>query len=472
MKLRSWLLVAALVYLTFVVYGSLVPLRYVALPWDDALDRFAKIPYLQLGIGSRADWVANLLLFIPLAYLWLGALWRQGSDRWNVAATLGVVAAGAALSVGIEFVQLYFPQRTVSINDIVAEAAGAVVGVGLWWWTGPAVLRWLEGWAGARDSAGWTSRVLYVYLAVFFAYSVLPLDLTFSPVELWHKWSAGSVILVPFGARYASVADALYDMGGDILVWIPVAVLWRLSGRLSGLQAWTRVVLAALLLETLQLFVYSRITDVTDVITAGLGAVIGVLVGARLARHAPAPAQRAGRLRAWGYWALAFVVWLGVLALVFWYPFELRLEREFVSERLGRVFKVPFVTYYFGSEYRAITEVLHKMLFFMPGGALLAWVPTHIARGPLRNFVLLVVAGLLAALALTVELGQVVLPGKVPDATDWFLETLGGLLGLIVAWHWLARRRAEARAAVRRSDRTRTARDASQSPQMPLPGGH
>ena len=59
----------AIGYLVFVVYGSLVPLRYTPLPWDHALARFQEIPFLQLGIGSRADWVANLLLFIPLTFL-------------------------------------------------------------------------------------------------------------------------------------------------------------------------------------------------------------------------------------------------------------------------------------------------------------------------------------------------------------------------------------------------------------------
>ncbi len=71
---RSLLRLAALVYTAFVIYGSLVPLEFRALPWDEAVARFAAIPWLRLGIGSRADWVANLLLFIPLTFLWMGAL--------------------------------------------------------------------------------------------------------------------------------------------------------------------------------------------------------------------------------------------------------------------------------------------------------------------------------------------------------------------------------------------------------------
>ena len=73
----------ALGYLVFVVYGSLVPLDYTPVPWDEAVERFRNIRFLQLGIGSRADWVANLLLFIPLTFLWLGWLWPRWEPSWH-----------------------------------------------------------------------------------------------------------------------------------------------------------------------------------------------------------------------------------------------------------------------------------------------------------------------------------------------------------------------------------------------------
>ena len=59
----TWLF---LLYLLFVVYGSLVPLQYVDRSLDDAIQAFKNIPFLVLGIGSRADWVANLLLYLSL----------------------------------------------------------------------------------------------------------------------------------------------------------------------------------------------------------------------------------------------------------------------------------------------------------------------------------------------------------------------------------------------------------------------
>jgi hypothetical protein len=56
---------ACLVYALFVVYGSLVPLDFHPRPLADAWAAVQQIPYLRLGITSRADWVANILLIYP-----------------------------------------------------------------------------------------------------------------------------------------------------------------------------------------------------------------------------------------------------------------------------------------------------------------------------------------------------------------------------------------------------------------------
>ena len=58
--------------------------------------------------------------------------------------------------------------------------------------------------------------------------------------------------------------------------------------------------------------------------------------------------------------------------IVFWYPFDFSSEWGFVHARLGTLQRVPFEAYYFGTEFRAVTEVFHKTGFFFPLGALLA----------------------------------------------------------------------------------------------------
>jgi hypothetical protein len=65
--------------------------------------------------------------------------------------------------------------------------------------------------------------------------------------------------------------------------------------------------------------------------------------------------------------------WASVLAIVFWFPFDFRTDAAFIKSQLDFVQRVPFEVYYFGTEFRAITEVLRKPLFFAPLGCSHPW---------------------------------------------------------------------------------------------------
>jgi VanZ family protein len=426
----------AVAYLVFVIYGSLVPLDYRALPLEEALARFREIPYLTLGIGSRADWVANILLFVPLAFLWLGAVWHRWNVTWRVMASLGVWLAAVVLSLGIEFSQLFFPQRTVSQNDILAETIGAALGIAAWWALGPRLLRWSQGFRRKAEPWDFTRRILYVYLAGLAVYNVLPLDLTLSPVELWHKLREGRLIWIPFAGLPPDPAQALYDLATDALIWVPVGFLWC---RGALWRAVRRVLLAALLLEFLQLWVYSRVSDVTDILTAALGGCMGAWLAAnfRFPRGAPAtgtePPRSVARAASWTGVAAG---WIAILGAVFWYPYDFQFEHAFLAERVAGLARAPFTAYYYGTEYRAATEVLHKLLFFLPLGVVLQLVLGAFRRRlPPRGRVLLALlaVGLVAA---GVEGVQLALPGKNADLTDWGIEFIGGLVGALIAARW------------------------------------
>jgi glycopeptide antibiotics resistance protein len=422
----AWL---AFGYLLFVIYGSLVPLDFHALPLHEALARFRQVPWLDLGIASRADWVANLLLFIPLAFMTTGALAHGRGPVTRIAVSALLPLAGFALAVGIEFTQVYFPQRTVSQNDILAETLGGVLGVAAWWAFGPRLLEWYASWLHVRAPAALSERLAWAYVVIAFAYGVLPLDLTISAVELYHKWNQGKLVLLPFSALPADPAQAAYELLTDVLLWLPPALLWTMAGTRTPARAWRLAVGLALLLEVLQLFVYSRVTDLSDVFAAALGAGIGVWLGSRLGRRAgatPAAHSDAGL----GRWLplLLALAWLPVLMTVFWYPFDFHTDGSFVRERLASFQRVPFEIYYFGTEFRAITSLLQKMSFFAPLGALLAWWVSGLPW-LWRTWGLAASLALIVLAALGIELGQVLLPDKYPDSTDWLLQSLGGLLG-------------------------------------------
>jgi glycopeptide antibiotics resistance protein len=120
-----------------------------------------------------------------------------------------------------------------------------------------------------------------------------------------------------------------------------------------------------------------------------------------------------------------------VLAALFWYPFDFHLERSFARERLELLRRPPFHAYWIGSEYRALTEVLHKTVFLAPLGAALAIAVLSIRRRRTRAVAAAGAFLIIVAAAVVIELGQVLLPGKVPDSTDVLLMTAGGSIGFL-----------------------------------------
>jgi glycopeptide antibiotics resistance protein len=76
--------------------------------------------------------------------------------------------------------------------------------------------------------------------------------------------------------------------------------------------------------------------------------------------------------------------------------------------------------------------VVTKVLLAMPVGALLqlVWLPQS-RRGRLLQFLAVGLASV--GLFLAVEVGQLMLPTRLPDQTDVYIGTAGAILGMVVA---------------------------------------
>jgi len=435
-RVRNYLLLVAIGYLVFVIYGSLVPLNFRPMSWSSALDAFDALR-LDLGSGSRIDSATNVLLTIPLAFLWSGVVWPTRSPAWRLLAVVAVFTGCFTISIVVEFAQIFFPGRTTSLNDIAAQGLGEVIGITLWVIFGTHVMRWVETLPFARSRVEIAQRLLVLYLFVLLGYNVLPLDLSINPVEIYHKWNAGRVVILPFSWGYTDRAQQLYELVTDVAIWIPVAFLWRLSSEKSNAAVWTRAVAAAALIEFLQLFVMSRVSDSTDLVLAGVGAALGIWAAHIFKQLDRAPETTAsGRTgRAPGRivpWAAAAFVWLVILAIVFWYPFNFNFESAFLRQRVLGVKQVPLHAYWASSPFRAVTEVLHKTGFLFPLGVLLGGIaigiPRIVPRGLVHTGMVLFIMGT----ASTIEAVQIALPRKNVDLTDWFLEISGAVAGYVV----------------------------------------
>ena len=91
--------------------------------------------------------------------------------------------------------------------------------------------------------------------------------------------------------------------------------------------------------------------------------------------------------------------------------------------------RVPFYSYYWGFAPYVLMDATTKLLMAVPVGALLQliWQPqSRIGRWLLGVAIVALASGVFLAL----ELGQLLLPSRVPDQTDVYIGTLGAAMGV------------------------------------------
>lgn len=418
------------------VYGSLVPLEMKPISFSDAARQFRDIRYLELGIQSRSDLVANVLLFIPLGFLWSAVFlvdrrWRG----WHLGLLVGIWLGCVALSLGIEFTQLWFPRRTVSINDLLAESTGALIGIGVWAALGRRLTNWIRGFTRMTDQGDKKRWLLQAYLLGLVIYSFLPFDVTIRPEELHEKFKLGRVVFLPQVTGTGTPLKYLYDVVVEILIFIPVGMLTSLTyargsaiRSMAGSIGWGIAMVTAI--EFGQLFIFSRYSDATDLVTGTVGISIGALVIHRWLGSTPfaTPPARVG-LGVDGKWLGAAAAYGLLVALLFWHPWDFQFDVAFIKPRVKEFLRVPFQVLYAGSDTNAMMQLLRKGLWFAPLGVFLSRACRDVT-GQMRLALLLLFAGVAGLVAAVVEIGQLFLPDKIFDLTDFLLTWSAAGMGL------------------------------------------
>lgn len=416
----------AAVYAAFVVYGSLIPFEYQELPLAAARKEFGNVRYLQLAVTSRADWVANILLYVPLAFLLSGATvgrCRAFACRWL--ASGGVFVLCAALAVAVEFAQLFFPQRTVSLNDIYAEIMGSALGCLLWLRKG-GQLDYFRRALAARSAE--TPRILVLlYCVIYVLLALFPFDFLVSEQELAWKLNGGAWGFWQAGSGCNGAVSCLWQRLAEVLAALPVGVglvLW-LPGRAGS---WGKAIRwgfgLGLILEALQFLTASNVSQGVSVLCRG----VGVLLGYAACRWF----RRDWLARGLGWLAKPPVMLLVCLLYVGW---ALRwvlagkgpwLADAVAGHRLATLRFIPFYYHYFTSETRAVESFLLNFWLYAPLGVL-AFAGMGRGRAARAG---LWAAGILGALAsFDLELAKLWLARTHPDPTNVLIGTLGALFG-------------------------------------------
>jgi VanZ family protein len=407
MRLRAgllWLLLAALV-----AHLSFIPYYFQVIDFDDALGRFARLPYLNLGAGNRADWVANILLFLPLGWLAAAFFVPHPRRRFDLLAVLPSLALGTAWAIAVEFGQLYFPNRTVSINDILAEVIGAFMGAWMWSAFGARSLGWWrELIRGGRATA---DAVLAAYLLVYLGLSLSPFDFVISADELAEKIASNlhGWWLAPVGCGRTPCSAKLF---AEALAVLPVG--WWLAMRRGGGPGSVAAagVLGAGLGVVIELAQFLLVSGTSQ----------GASVAARVAGVAAGAWLYTVRDRLlgvdWARWGrplvlAAVVPWLAAVAYVGGWFGGRWLGLDAGLSRLPGVEWMPFYYQYYSTEQALIRSTLVHLALYAPVGAAV-WLWGRRTRSGSGA----AAAMLAAATATVAETGKLFIQGKHPDYAD------------------------------------------------------
>jgi len=290
-RARAAFRIGAVVWLGYLVYGSLMPFDFVDTSFEQAWRTFWHSPYLLESQWSHSDMVTNIVAFVPLTFLAMGGWSANAAGARGLLGALPVFAVGVLISLGLEFGQL-FVSRTASIHDLISQTIGSVIGIGAWRTFGPALVRAAGSYVGGRQRRR-CIKVLCAYLVVLVLFELFPWNLTISTSQIWRKYKAGGIRLVPFCEPSAT---AYYLSAANAVLYLPVGFLlavWRARGRHPLLVAVAGGMLASAATESLQILVPSRFTTTTDVVLAGAWAAVGGLIGLVAARRGR-PSSAAG----------------------------------------------------------------------------------------------------------------------------------------------------------------------------------
>jgi glycopeptide antibiotics resistance protein len=191
-------------------------------------------------------------------------------------ASLLVVAACLLSSAAIELAQVWFPSRTVNLNDVVAETMGAAAGVVVFLLFGDRLLNFAAGAFAGRNPLSANERMLVCYAAGVFVYAAWPFDFTINPTDFAAKLREGRIdftdwVQPGWFARFAISAALMAPIG--LLLTTVGTRLGRAARSLPELMAWGLAWLLAI--EFCRLLTYSQ--SVGTVHLAGGAA--GILLG-------------------------------------------------------------------------------------------------------------------------------------------------------------------------------------------------
>lgn len=399
-------------YVLFVVYGSLVPLDFHPQPWANAWAMFTHINMLNIGAQGRADWIANGVLYVPVGFLTATLLARE--KKTFGLAVVGALLFSYALALAVEFTQLSFPPRTVSLNDLIAEFIGGTFGAFLAIRGATRFRSFYSTLVGNPESLA--ANLLKAYAVAYVAFSLFPYDFVLSLSEF--SWKLNSSNWGWWIAQDVWTRGTLHwaKLLAELLATLPLG--WLFMQWIRSRSGLVPVLIAGLLLglviEVAQFFVVSGVAQGISIVARTLGMLGGALLWQRRA--------------VWHFSTLAAVLRRHTIVIAVLYMIALAaingwfdhkwLGWESASYALLQVRFLPFYYHYYTTEQAALLSLSAVCLIYAPIGVL-TWASWFSATWAM------LLGGFAAAV---IETSKLFLQNQHPDPTNLFLAALAAWL--------------------------------------------
>ena len=345
--------------------------------------------------------------------------------------------------VAIEILQVLFPPRTVSQNDITAGWLGGITGILIWVLAGARL--WRLAWAAAHPHRETLLAGIGLYTLAYIVFSLFPYDFLLNAQELSLKLTASPPSFLPVScapvsrciASFLAEIIAVAPLGIALALWqsrgteIPPGLLlskgWMQRSGRGYLQALLLGAALGLIIESLQFFIYTGVSQGLSILTRALGVTLGwALSGWLFARPLE---HRRFQLRPWTLgllplYLLALFVLSG-LSNASWGGWR-ATEQKIATLRL-----LPFYYHYYITESMAMISLIQVFGAFLPlGFALWPW------QGRLQHaYRSALIAGMI--LAAVVEFSKLFAIGLRPDPTNVLIAAIAAWTGLGLL-NWLA----------------------------------
>jgi VanZ family protein len=428
MSRSSLLLFLGLLLTALLLYATFIPLNYTPLTWSESRERWKFIPWLNLGLYSRADWIANCLVVMPCSFLLAGGLDLGLRSRVSWFLVFPIITFWlACIVVGMEFAQVWFPPRTVSQNDIAAGLVGILAGAWVWLLLGRTAMALLSGLNETHSRNERLSLLAFLAGCGCFIYAVLPMDLVLSSAEWGQKIRMGRLSFFPSYNDFFAIS--FYK---GLLIAFLQSFPWGIyfgarTTRRGSVLAW--VILISLILECIQIPIYTKHTSILDLVLSVVGGISSYSVARWLVSKRLVMDPSSSK------WLAFFVAFAWALCLILGNTLRFdHIEKDpvMLSNRATDFFQYPFLRYYYTSEFSALSSILGKLIGFGILGGLWVYSKSRpVPTGSVPMGAALVAGGLCLVLAAIIEGLQVFLPPLLPDINDLFLAFVGGTLG---AW--------------------------------------